>query len=239
MRTGSRGRPPRPPPPRSGRPGRRVPGRNPGGSAGPGAAPGPGRAGPGSRGPCCRAAGGLLVAQAVDAAEHDREPERLGEPVDLLDERPAQLGPVLVDGRGLDGLGRPPGRSRACRRDRSSRARLATRRATPNSQGASRSRSRIEPARRTRTRNVAWKASSTSSGSRQQPPADAQDHRAVPGDQGGERRLVPAGRRTARGAGPRPGPRRSPPRTTARSADRRAARTGLHRRTLATSSSHP
>ncbi len=52
------------------------------------------------------------------------------------------------------------------RRSACARARMATRRATPCSHGPSRPGSRIDPARRTSTRKVAWNASSTSCPSR-------------------------------------------------------------------------
>ena len=42
---------------------------------------------------------------------------------------------------------------------------------------------------RTRTRKVAWKASSAACGSREQAAADPQDHRPVPLDERGERQL--------------------------------------------------
>ena len=52
---------------------------------------------------------------------------------------------------------------------------------------------RTERALRTRTRNVAWKASSTSLESVRTTPADGHDHRAMCRHEGGERRLVAAG----------------------------------------------
>ena len=65
-----------------------------------------------------------------------------------------------------------------------------------SSQGPSepRSRTRNDPARRTRTRNVAWKASSAACAVAEHLPADGQDHRPMAGQdrlEGGLRRLIP------------------------------------------------
>ena len=84
--------------------------------------------------------------------------------------------------------------ARSCARRRAAVARAlhdATRRPRRWSQGPSESRPQSAPARRTRTRNVAWKASWASCSSREDRPADAQHHRPVPLDQGREGQLGP------------------------------------------------
>ncbi len=80
---------------------------------------------------------------------------------------------------------------RSClhRRTAALRASMATRQATACSQGPSEPRTQSRPARRARSRNTAWKASSAACSSRRML-RQALDHRPVPLDQRRERRLV-------------------------------------------------
>ena len=71
---------------------------------------------------------------------------------------------------------------------------------------------RTDPALRARTRKAAWKASSASWWSREDAPADAQDHRPVPADDGLERRLVAAGDESFQQLAIRKDTQRLPPR---------------------------
>ena len=107
----------------------------------------------------------LLVRPPLEVTKDDRRAVRLREAVDLSVDRgrgrPADRGPRRRSRRARGR--RRAGRSRLAD---SARDRRATRRATPWSQGPSRSRWRTDPARFTSTRKVAWKASSTSLGSR-------------------------------------------------------------------------
>ena len=109
---------------------------------------------------------GLLLRQALPVAEHHRGAVLLGQSVDLLLDERADLQPI---GRRRPRACRAPNRPRAApgarprrRRDASTRARAATRHATPKSQLSIESRLWIDPHRRARTMKVAWKASSAS-----------------------------------------------------------------------------
>ena len=108
--------------------------------------------------------GGLVVRQAFEVTEHDGGPVLLRQAADLLVENRPLFAPVgMVEGRSRD-LGPPPLVGPPSGRCRSAQA--ETRRATPWSQGPSESRRRIEADLRARIRNVAWKASWASCGSR-------------------------------------------------------------------------
>ena len=107
--------------------------------------------------------GGLRVGLSFQVAEHDRQAEPLGQSRELLVHRDEPV--VDVGGlAGGDEVGQVARRSRSRRsvRDRSRPACTATRCATRCSQPPTASRPRIVPALRIRSRNVAWKASSTS-----------------------------------------------------------------------------
>ena len=113
-------------------------------------------------------AGRLLVGQLVQAAQDDRDREASREAgrSPRGGSRRARPIPSLVrvcPGEQVQVIGRL--RARRTAGASLARARRATRMATPCSHGPIDPRRRIEPAFRTRTRNVAWKASSARFGS--------------------------------------------------------------------------
>ena len=155
--------------------------------------------------PSCRAASsserssrsqstiGRGSARAGDRARRGSSGGGRGRRADRAWRRRAPAGDRTIGARGCVAGPRPIGRT------------AATRWATPCSQGPTDSRLRIEPAWRSRTRNVAWKASSASCGSPRTPRQTRSTIGAVPLDQQGEGRLglgVPVAAGAAEGRDP-------------------------------------
>ena len=140
--------------------------------------------------------GCLLVSEALQIAKHYRHAVPLRKPVDLLVEHCREFVPRATFGNHV-GLPAAARRSFSRMRAAECRARVATRWATRWSHGPSESRTHSDRACFTRIRNVAWKRVLGIMLVAECVPADAQDHRAVPLDQGCKRKFsrlsAPAG----------------------------------------------